>query len=217
LNIQTLHSDEHILVIDKPANLPVLPDGWEPDAPYLRQMLEDKHGQIFVVHRLDKVTSGVIVFARTAEAHRELNRQFEQHEVEKVYQAIVEGVPPWDEHTARHMLQTNVGRRHRTVVVRKKGKPAETHLKVLKRGQVEALLEAHPKTGRTHQIRVHLSALGFPILGDVLYGAQETDLITHPALHALSLTFTHPISGERVTYTAPIPNDMQQLIERLTV
>jgi RluA family pseudouridine synthase len=228
-----LHLDEHILVINKPAGLPVLPDGWEPDAPYLVKMLEEQYGdsstgspvpaapvqagRIWVVHRLDKVTSGVMVFARTAEAHRELNRQFEQHQVEKVYQAVVEGVPLWDEHTAKHMLRTNVGHKHRTMVDHKRGKNSETHLKVLKRGQVEALLEAHPKTGRTHQIRVHLSALGFPILGDFLYGAQETDLIARPALHALSLMFTHPISGERVTYSAPLPNDMQQLIERLNV
>lgn len=217
MNIQTLYSDEHILVFNKPAGLPVLPDGWEPDAPYLVKMLEEDHGKIWVVHRLDKITSGVMVFARTAEAHRELNRQFERHEVEKVYQAIVEGVPPWDEHTARHMLRTNVGRRHRTMVVHKRGKNSETHFKVLKRGQAGALLEAHPKTGRTHQIRVHLSALGFPILGDVLYGAQETGLIARPALHALSLTFTHPISGERVSYSAPFPSDLQQLIERLAV
>ena len=217
MNIQILHSDEHIVIIDKPADLPVLPDGWQPDAPYLRKMLEDEYEHIWVVHRLDKVTSGVMVFARTAEAHRELNRQFEGHEVEKIYQAVVEGVPPWDEHTARHMLRTNVGRKHRTVVVHKRGKNSETHFKVLKRGQVGALIEAHPKTGRTHQIRVHLSALGFPILGDVLYGASETNLIARPALHALSLTFNHPISGERVTYSTPLPNDMQQLIKRLNV
>jgi RluA family pseudouridine synthase len=212
-----LYLDAQILVINKPANLPVLPDGWEPDAPYLVKMLEEEHGKIWVVHRLDKITSGVMVFARTAEAHRDLNRQFERHEVEKVYQAIVEGVPPWDEHTARHMLQTNVGRKHRTIVVHKRGKSSETYFKVLKRGQDKALMEACPKTGRTHQVRVHLSALGFPLLGDVLYGAQETDLITRPALHALSLTFTHPILGGRVTYNAPVPSDMQEIMERLNV
>lgn len=211
--LELLHQDKSIIIINKPAGLPVLPDGWQPDAPYLRQMLEAKFRTIFVVHRLDKVTSGVMVFARTAEAHRELNRQFERREVEKVYQAIVEGIPPWDERTARHMLQTNVGRKHRTVVVRKRGKNSETHFKVLKRGQAEALLEAYPKTGRTHQIRVHLSALGFPILGDVLYGASETDLIARPALHALSLTLTHPKSGERVSFTAPYPDDIEQVLE----
>jgi RluA family pseudouridine synthase len=212
-----LHHDEHIIVINKPAGLSVLLEGWQPDAPYLRQLLEEKSGQIWVVHRLDKVTSGVMVFARTAEAHRELNRQFERHEVEKVYHAIVEGLPPWDEHTARHMLQTNVGRKHRTVVVHKRGKNSETHFKVLERGQAGALIEAHPKTGRTHQVRVHLSALGFPLLGDVLYGALETDLITRPALHALSLTFTHPNSGKQITCIAPYPDDIQQMLEWLKV
>ncbi len=91
--MKILYLDEHIIVLNKPADLPVLPEGWEPDAPYLRQMLEKEYEKIWVVHRLDKVTSGVMVFARTAEAHRELNRQFERHEVEKVYQAIVEGLP----------------------------------------------------------------------------------------------------------------------------
>ena len=210
-----IHQDDHILVLNKPANLPVLPDGWQPDAPYLRQMLEEQFQKIWVVHRLDKVTSGVMVFARTAEAHRKLNRQFERHEVEKVYLAIVEGVPPWDERAARHMLQPNVGRKHRTVVVRKRGKKSETGFKVLKRGQSVVLLEAYPKTGRTHQVRVHLSALGYPILGDVLYNASETDLIARPALHALSLTVIHPDSGIRTTFTTNPPNDFLVAIERL--
>lgn len=213
--MEIIHHDEKIIVINKPAGLPVQPDGWEPDAPYLLKMLEDKFKRVWVVHRLDKVTSGVMVFARTAEVHRELNRQFERHEVEKVYQAIVEGVPLWDERTARHMLQTNVGRKHRTVVVRKRGKKSETEIKVLKQGQEQALVEARPKTGRTHQIRVHLSALGFPILGDMLYDASETDLIARPALHAAELTFTHPKSGKRETYLAKPPNDFLEALEHL--
>jgi len=216
--LEILHQDGHIIVINKPADLPVLPDGWDPDAPYLRQLLEEEFSQqIWVVHRLDKVTSGVMVFARTAEAHRELNRQFDRHEVEKVYQAIVEGIPPWDEHTARHMLQTNVGRKHRTVVVHKRGKNSETVFKVLKRGQAQALIEAHPKTGRTHQIRVHLSALGYPILGDTLYGAPETDIIARPALHAHCIAFSHPSTGEHINFHTNPPNDILQALKRLGV
>lgn len=211
------YQDEHIIVVNKPARLSVLPEGWNPDAPYLRQMLEEKFDQIWVVHRLDKVTSGVMVFALTAEAHRGLNRQFERHEVEKVYQAIVEGVPPWNVRNARHMLRTNVGRKHRTVVVHKRGKNSETDFKVLKRGQAEAFVEAYPKTGRTHQVRVHLSALGFPLLGDILYGASETDLIERPALHAYSLGFTHPISGECLNFIANPPTDFMEVLKRLSV
>ena len=236
--MKLLYEDEHLLVVEKPAGLSVLPEGWKPDAPYLRQILEDEYGypstgfrqaqpggsgRVWVVHRLDKITSGVMVFARTAEAHRDLNRQFERHEVEKIYQAIVEGIPPWDEHTAKHMLQTNVGRKHRTVVVHKRGKNSETHFKVLKRGhsvgykQDMALIEARPKTGRTHQVRVHLSALGFPLIGDVLYGASETELIERPALHAYSLGFTHPITSEHLNFVANPPADFQEVLNHLDV
>ena len=180
-------------------------------------MLESKYRKVWVVHRLDKITSGVMVFARTPEAHRELSRQFEWHEVEKVYHAIIEGVPFWDERTARHMLQSNVGRKHRTVVVRKKGKTSETYFKVLGRGQAEALVEARPRTGRTHQVRVHLSALGLPLLGDVLYGAKDTELISRPALHALSLAFNHPGSAERVIFSTSYPDDLRHLVDRLNL
>jgi len=211
--MDVIHLDDQIIVINKPAGLSVLTDGWEPDTPYLVKMLEEKFEKIWIVHRLDKITSGVMVFARTADAHRELNGQFERHEVEKIYHAIVEGNPVWEEKVCKMLLRTNVGHKHRTAIDHKRGKPAETHFKVLKRGQAQALLEARPMTGRTHQIRAHLSALGYPLLGDVLYGASESRLITRPALHALSLAFTHPDSGERVTYTVPYPKDIQQLMK----
>lgn len=212
-----VHQDEHIIVINKPAGLSVLNEGWDPDAPYLRQMLENEFERIWVVHRLDKITSGVMVFALTAEAHRRLNRQFERHDVEKIYQAIVEGVPPWNVRNARHMLRTNVGRAHRTVVVHKRGKNSETDFKVLKRGQAEALVEARPKTGRTHQVRVHLSALEFPLLGDTLYGASETELVDRPALHAYSLGFTHPITSKHLTFVVDPPTDFQEVLKRLDI
>jgi RluA family pseudouridine synthase len=227
-----LHVDDHIIVIDKPAGLPVLPDGWEKDSEYLVKMLEAQSGspstssgrRIFIVHRLDKITSGVMVFARDAETHRALNIQFEKHEAEKVYHAIVEGNPKWDEKVTKFPLHANVGHKHRTIVDDKHGKPSETRFRILKRyqahpepGRTAAWIEALPRTGRTHQIRVHAAALGHPLLGDILYGASETNLIARPALHAYSLTITHPATNERVTFKAEHPQDFATTLKLLDV
>ena len=221
--MKIIYKDGYLLVIDKPAGLPVLPDGWEKDAPYLVKMLEEEYGKLWIVHRLDKITSGVMVFARDAETHRTLNIQFEARQAEKVYHAIVEGIPQWNEKIAKHPLRINVGHKHRTGVSDKYGKPSETRFKVIKRYQARpeqgrrdlALIEARPVTGRTHQIRVHAYALGHPLLGDTLYGASETHLIARPALHAHSLTFTHPQSGARQTFLAERPQDFVQTLELL--
>jgi len=215
--MQILHTDEYIIVINKPAGLPVLPDGWEKDAPYLVKILEEEYGKIFIVHRLDKITSGVMIFARTTEAHRALNIQFEDREAEKVYHAIVEGEPKWNEKITNFPLLANVGKKHRTVVNDQKGKPSETRFKKLKQYQTGALVEAKPMTGRTHQIRVHAAALGHPLMGDILYGASETDIISRPALHAHSLTIMHPVTNERLTFKAERPDDFVSALERLGV
>jgi RluA family pseudouridine synthase len=207
-----LFFDSSLLVIDKPAGLPVLPDGWEKDAPYLLRQLEEVYGKLWVVHRLDKVTSGVMLFARSPEAHQRLNDQFERHEIRKVYHAILIGPPPWNAHTARHPLRINVGHSHRTVVDHAKGKPSETHFVVLERFDGGCLVEALPATGRTHQVRVHAYALGYPLLGDTLYSAPPTNLISRPALHSYSLEFTHPVSEERMTFSAVYPQDFERVL-----
>jgi len=210
-----LYSDEAIIVLDKPAGLPVLPDGWEKDAPYLVKMLEEQYGKIFIVHRLDKTTSGIMVFARTAEAHRNLNIQFETHGAKKIYRAIAEGNPNWNEKIAKHPLRVNVGHKHRTMVDDKNGKPSETRFKVIKRYPDHVLLEAELMTGRTHQIRVHAYALGHPLLGDVLYSAPETKIISRPALHAYSLSFNHPQTNEKKSFTAPYPTDFETALTNI--
>jgi len=211
--MKILYKDESILVVDKPAGLPVLPDGWEQDTPYLLKMLEEDHGKLWVVHRLDKTTSGVLIFARNAETHRVLNTQFENHEAGKVYHAIVERNPKWNEKIAKHPLRVNVGHRHRTAVDDKYGKPSETRFKVITRHPTSALVEAKPMTGRTHQIRVHAYALGHPLLGDTLYSAEETDVIARPALHAYSLTIH--MNEEHRTFKVPYPDDFRMALERL--
>jgi len=214
MEVETLFSDETIIVVNKPAGLSVLPEGWDAarDAPYLVKMLEAEYGKVWVVHRLDKFTSGVMVFARNADAHRNLNGQFEKREVEKVYHAIAVGVPPWDEKIAKHPLRVNVGHKHRTMVDDRNGIRAETRFRVLKRYRANVLLEARPMTGRTHQIRVHAYALGYPLLGDVLYSAPHSDLIARPALHAHSLSFTHPQTNEKMTFNASYPKDFQSAL-----
>ena len=215
--MKILFEDQSLLVVDKPAGVPVLPDGWEKGAPYLVKLLEEQYGKIFVVHRLDKFTSGVIIFARDAEAHRALNIQFENHQAEKVYHAIVEGNPKWEEKVTKFPLRANVGHKHRTVVDDRNGKPSETRFRLLKQYQASAWVEASPRTGRTHQIRIHAMALGHPLIGDILYGAKESSLIARPALHAHSLTFTHPASNERMTFKAEHPEDFATALKLLSV
>src|SRR6266508_2315506 len=215
--MKTLYEDQYLIVVDKPAGLPVLPDGWEKDAPYLVKMLEEHYGKIFIVHRLDKITSGAMVFARDTDTHRALNIQFENHQAEKVYHAIVEGNPKWDEKTAKHPLRANVGHKHRTMVDDKNGKPSETRFRVIKRYQESALVEAKPMTGRTHQIRVHAYALGHPLVEDILYGARDRYGLARPMLHAQSLSFIHPVTNEKVKFSTPHPADFEEALERLNV
>lgn len=213
--MEFVYADEAIIVVNKPANLSVLPEGWEKDAPYLVKMLEEQFEKIWVVHRIDKVTSGIVVFALTAEAHRSLNIQFEKHEVEKSYHALINGAPKWETKTTKFPLRVNVGHKHRTMVDDRNGVRSETRFKLLERWQDSALVEAMPLTGRTHQIRVHAYAMGHPLLGDILYSAPETDVIARPALHAYSLSFVHPETGKKAEFQADYPDDFRAAVNSL--
>ena len=213
--MKIIHEDPYLIVVDKPAGLSVLPDGWEKDSEYLVKMLEEKFGKIFIVHRLDKITSGVMVFARDAETHRALNIQFENHDAQKTYHAILEGNPKWEEKIAKHPLRANVGHKHRTMVDDKNGKPSETRFRVIKRYPESALVEAKPMTGRTHQIRVHAYALGHPLVEDVLYGARDRYRLPRPMLHAQTLSFIHPAINERVKFSVPHPEDFEEALKIL--
>jgi 23S rRNA pseudouridine955/2504/2580 synthase/23S rRNA pseudouridine1911/1915/1917 synthase len=214
--MEIVYFRDAVLAVNKPAGLSVLPEGWDKDAPYLVKMLEEELGRkIWVVHRIDKSTSGIMVFALTAEAHRSLNIQFEKHQVEKKYHAIVNGVPKWDQKTTKFPLRVNVGHKHRTMVDDRRGVRSETRFRILERWQESALVEAMPMTGRTHQIRVHAYAVGHPLMGDVLYSAPETNVISRPALHAHSLKLTHPTTNEILTFQAGYPDDFQTAVNAL--
>lgn len=219
-----LHLDEALLVVNKPAGLPTLVDGYQRQAPYLLGLLQEIHGRLWVVHRLDKDTSGVIVFARTAQAHRELNRQFEQRLANKIYHALVMGRPEWERKTIDLALRPNGDRRHRTVIDPQRGKPAITEVQVLELFSAYALVEATPRTGRTHQIRAHLASAGHPLAADPLYqtlgrrlsnASSEFMPIDRPALHAHSLVLIHPVTGERQRFEAPYPQDFTRALEQL--
>ena len=207
--------DPALVVVNKPAGMLTLPDGYNPDLPHLRSILEPSLGRLWIIHRLDKETSGVIVLARSAEAHRHLNTQFQDSQVAKAYHALVTGNPPWDTYTVDLPLRANVGHHHRTVVDKEKGKPAITILRVIQRfiepGHGDyALVEATPKTGRTHQVRVHLFTVGFPPVADPLYGDEihtAYHRLTSLGLHARSLTIQHPQTGEIMKFEAPYYQD----------
>lgn len=203
-----LFVDNDLLVVNKPSGLLSIPDGYDSDKPYLQGLLEPRHGKLWIVHRLDKETSGLVLLARNAEAHRHLNEQFSTHRVEKTYRAIVVGVPAWDKMESNKGLRSNVGRRKRTIIDTQYGKPAKTAFRVIKRYRNHALIEAQPKTGRTHQIRVHLYDLGYPILSDPLYGdGDESPLINRLALHARAMVILHPTLDVQVSFQAEEAQD----------
>jgi len=212
-----LYADDAVLVINKPVGLLAIPDGYDPQKQHVRALLEPDWGRLWVVHRLDKETSGAMLLARTPEAHKALNRAFEQREVTKVYHALVRGNPEWQTKEVSWPLRPNVGRRKRTVVDPRRGREARTSFRVLERFGSHALVEAIPHTDRRHQIRAHLYALGYPILGDPLYGPgrEPDDLLPHLGLHARRLVFPHPQTGEIVRVTAPYPSTWDAALEAL--
>lgn len=171
-----------------------------------------------VVHRLDRDTSGVIVVARTPHALEHLARQFQRRTVEKRYLALVRGVVRCDEFVIDAVVGRHPTDRKRMSTRTRRGRDAVTRVLVRERFQHATLVEAQPKTGRTHQIRVHLAARGHPVVGDRVYGRPRTapavDL-ARQALHAASLALDHPIGGERLTLEAPLWPDMAALLERL--
>jgi tRNA pseudouridine32 synthase/23S rRNA pseudouridine746 synthase len=223
-----LYEDESVLVVDKPAGRLVIP-GRGVEETSLREELEGRFGRLWVVHRLDRGTSGVLLFARSAEAHRAANLAFDRGEPRKRYLAIVAGAPPAE---ARIELAIAPARRGRMRPARPgdpRGKRAVTLVRRLElfparawAGGALALVEALPETGRTHQIRVHLAAEGMPLAVDPDYGEDEplrgpdgAVLVARTPLHAARLELRHPTRGGPLAIEAPLPADMAAAIAAL--
>lgn len=231
LPLAVLYEDADVLAIDKPPGLVVHPaPGWRRGT--LVNALAHRLGPLAgvgapdrpgIVHRLDRDTSGVILVAKTAAAHRHLARQFRDRRVDKRYLAVVRGVVP----AASGVIDRPIGRhaheRKRMSVHSPRGRPAVTRWAVLERFPGATLLRVHPETGRTHQIRVHLAAIGHPVVGDPVYGVRRRGgagagpLATFPrqALHAEEIRFLLPTGGRPIAVAAPLPADLDHLVGAL--
>ena len=220
---QIVFEDDDILVVDKPSGLRTIPDGYQPLLTCLAKELREEFGRIYVVHRLDKETSGVILFAKSADAHRDLNLQFENRLVNKTYHAICAGYPEWKTLSANYPLKVNGDRRHRTIIDYQNGKPALSEFSILSSKGTYHLYSIHPIDGYTHIVRAHAAALAIPLLTDPLYhhpAVPESvqvrlDLIPRVALHAYQLQFAHPSTKEQICFCVDYPPDFTLACELL--
>lgn len=230
--IEVVFEDDDIIVLNKPSGLLVLPDRYNLEIPSLQTMLGEKYGRIYVVHRIDRGTSGLIIFAKTVDSHRLLNAQFESRDAEKVYQAICIGESRSEEGMIDVPIAEDPKVKGGMRVDRKEGKLSVTAYKVIEQFAAYSHIEVRPETGRTHQIRVHLSSIGLPILGDLRYGGgesfflssikptyrstgEEKPLLNRTALHAEKMSITHPTSARRMSFEVPIPKDMRIVLNYL--
>ena len=224
--LQILYEDKDIIVVNKPKGMVVHPANGNPDGTLVnavmaicKDSLSGIGGEIRpgIVHRLDKNTSGAIIIAKNDKAHINLSEQLKNHEIKKTYIALVRGVVKENNAT----INMPIGRSkkdRKKMDVDKNGKEAITHFKVLKRYKDCTLLEINIETGRTHQIRVHLSHIGYPIIGDEVYSNGKNKWnIEGQCLHAKSLDFKHPITGKNMHIEAPIPEYFENIIKELDI
>jgi len=224
--LDIIYEDEYLVVVNKPADMIVHPAGKIRSGTlvnallyYCKDSLSGIGGVIRpgIVHRLDKNTSGLMVAAKNDFAHLDLSRQIKEHQVTKKYIALVQGGMRDDSGIIDAPIGRSLkNRKKMAVTVEGKSREAITHFKVLKRFSGYTLVEATLRTGRTHQIRVHLAFIGYPIVGDKLYGHKKQVLnISRQALHSHILGFAHPSSKKYLEFSTPLPKDMQKLIDYL--
>jgi 23S rRNA pseudouridine1911/1915/1917 synthase len=196
-----VHVDDHVIVVDKPAGLVTAPTP-ESDRGDLLDRLAHEYGEVYLVHRIDMPTSGLLVFARTREANKLLGDAFVRHDIDRIYHAVAVG------DVAAQTIDRPI-----------EGKRAVTHVEALERLANATLIAARLETGRTHQIRIHLAGLGNPIAGDAQHGGEVSrTFVPRPprmALHATTLGFTHPARAERLRFDSPLPPDLAAWVARL--
>jgi tRNA pseudouridine32 synthase/23S rRNA pseudouridine746 synthase len=200
-----LHEDHTLVLVDKPAGLLSVPGKGEHLADCMIARLRAVFPEILLVHRLDLDTSGVMVFARTAHAQRHLGLQFEKRQMRKTYIARVHGCPEATEGRVDLPLTVDWPNRPRQMVCHETGRPAQTDWQVIRREETGARMRLMPLTGRSHQLRVHMLALGHPILGDPLYASGAARAHPRLMLHAQNLRLRHPESGRGLSISAPVP------------
>jgi 23S rRNA pseudouridine1911/1915/1917 synthase len=224
LPVRVVFEDDHVLVVSKPGGLVTHPTARRRSGTLVNRLLgmgvrlAPAGGELRpgIVHRLDAGTSGLLIVAKTDEAYAELRDGFRHHTVDRRYLALVRGQVAHDSFG----VEAPLGRRAAKIVVdRVDGRPATTSFEVRERMPRATLLEAAPETGRTHQIRVHLSAIGYPILGDRAYGGGGDEAVrvglARPFLHAWRLRFRHPVTGEQVSLEDPLPEDLVDVLARV--
>ena len=230
---EILYEDSHLVVVNKPAGVLTIPDRWDKTKISLLGILnETLRSSLRLVHRLDKETSGLILFAKDVESQREISRQFENHEILKTYVALVEGEVKEPSGKIELPLEEDPQHLGMTRVDEKRGKPSITSYEVMEKFRSFTLLRIHPLSGRTHQIRVHLAAIGYPLAVDGLYGRcpaiflselkpkfkkkneGEKPLISRLTLHAGGLHFKN-MDGREITLETPLPKDFTVTLKYL--
>lgn len=228
--LTVLFENESFIAIDKPAGVLSIPaQNTSPAAALVSRVTERLGSKAWVVHRLDRDTTGVIIFAKTAEAHSALSQQFEHGIVRKVYQALVSGVPEEREGEVNHPISVN----DRTVELNRHGKEARTRYRVMEAFRAFSFVELYPETGRRHQIRLHMLAIGHPLAVDADYGDRtrlmlsdfkrnykpgrhdERPILDRLSLHAASITVQDPATGSPVTISSPLPRDIDLALKQL--
>lgn len=231
--LSVVFEDEYLIVVDKPAGLVVHPAAGNLDGTLVNALLHHCRGQLSgiggvarpgIVHRIDKDTSGLLVVAKTDKAHEGLAAQFADHSIARAYRAVVSGRPiPLAGTVTGAIGRSSSNRKKMALVEDGRGKHAVTHYRTIESLKTASLVECRLETGRTHQVRVHMSSIGHSLVGDPVYGRTPPAIrpilqrlgFSRQALHAAELGFVHPVTGENVHLVSPLPDDMRTLIDEL--